>query len=261
MRELAEQPPEKGGRDGVAILCDFRPPWAVDLMIRGLDPKVAYDQGASCLAALGESDAPAARQAVAAAIQDFIRGDRWAYVLAQAAGSSERLRARAGDVLVAYWTDRRGGFDQLKEIVCRAPVPQNAAEICGRAIAHQENEWKEQPKRRHAWKMTAAATAIGAGLAVGGVVARNTDVGRVIAVAAGGLGAGALLFPSLAGSHPGPLGGVDEEAEGCLSVTLGVLGAVGAGLVTGSAGFSRAYVSITGGLLFTGLSLAAIWSF
>jgi hypothetical protein len=261
LRELAELAPEKGGRDGIAVLCDLRPPWAVDLMVRGLAPKASYDDGAACLAALGESDAPAARQAVDAAIQDFIRGDRWAYVLAQAAGSSERLRARAADVLVVYWTDKRGGFDQLKPIVCRAPVPRNAAEICDRALAHQESEWKEQPKRRRAWKMTAAVTAIGAGLAVGGIVARDRDVGRAIAVAAGGLGAGALMFPSLTESHPGPLGGLDEEFEGCLSVTLGVLGAVGAGLVTGSPGASRAAVSVTGGLLFTGLSLAAIWSF
>ena len=261
LRELAERPPADGGREGVAVLCEFRFPWAVDLMLRGLDPKIAYDQGASCLAALSESDAPAARQAVDAAIQDFIRGDRWAYVLAQAAGSSERLRARAADVLVVYWTDKRSGFDQLKEIVCRAPVPRNAAEICGRAIAHQESEWTAQPRRRHAWKVTAAVTAIGAGLAVGGYFARNGDVGRVIAVAAGGLGAGALVFPSLAGRHQGPLGGLEEEAEGCLSVTLGVLGAVGAGLATGSPGASRAAVSIAGGVLFTGLSLAAVWTF
>jgi hypothetical protein len=261
LRELAERPPGQGGRDGITTVCDLRPPWAIDLMIRGLDPKLAYDQGASCLAALGESDAPAARQAVDGAIQDFIRGDRWAYVLVQAARSSERLRARAGDVLVVYWTDKRDGFDQLKEIVCRAPVPRNAAEICGRAMAHQESEWKEQPKRRHAWMMTGAVTAIGAGLAVGGYLAQDSGAGRAIAVAAGGLGTGALLFPSLAGRHPGLLGGLEEEAQGCLSVTLGVLGAVGAGLATSTPGASRAAVSALGGALFTGLSLAAIWSF
>jgi hypothetical protein len=259
--ELAEQPPEKGGREGVAAVCDFGPPWAVNAMIRGLDPKMAYDNGASCLAALADSDAPAARQAVEAAIQDFIRGDRQAYVLAQAAASSERLRTRASDVLVVYWTDKRAGFDQLKEVVCRAPAPRNAAAICERATARQESEWKEQPKRRRAWKMTVAVTAIGAGLGIGGYLARNEGVGRVIAVAAGGLGAGALVFPSLAGSHPGLLGGLEEEAEGCLSASLGVLGAVGAGLVTGNPGASRAAVSITGGLLFTGLSSLAVWSF
>lgn len=261
LRRLTDRPLDDGGRDGLGVICDLRPSWAVGLMARGLDTNVLYEGGGACLGALAETDDPVARQHVEAAVQAFVRGDRASYVLVEAARSSENLRVRAADVLVVFWREKRPGFDQLKEVVCRTPVPPGAAEICKGALPYQENEWKEQPKRRHAWKMTGAVTVIGAGLAVGGLLARNGDAGRATAVAAGGLGASALMFPSLADVHPGPIGAVGEAFESGFSVVLGVVGAVGAGLATSSSGDARAIISVTGGLLFTALSLTALWHF
>jgi hypothetical protein len=261
LRDLAQSGEAERRRRGILAICELRVGWAVDIMTRGLAPNDSYDQGATCLVALTESEQPAARQAVDAYAQDCIRGDRSSAPLVAAAHRSEMARALAAEVLVLAWRDRRPGFDQLRDVVCRSPIPTSAVAICRESIAAQELQWRNQPKRRHAWRMTGVATAIGAGLAVGGYAARNSDGGRVIAVVAGGLGAGALLFPSLTADHPGPLGGLDQEFQGCLAVTTGVLGAVGAALATGSPGASRAAISILGGVLFSGLSLAATWSF
>ena len=262
LKDLSQKPAGEGGRQGIQLLCDVRAAWAVDIMIRGLDSSVTYSGAHSCLAALAQIDQPAAHQAVDSYVQDCIRGDRGFDTLIEASKSSTSLRARAAEVLVAAWHDRRPGFDRLRSSVCQPPIPGAAAEICRKAEPQQEFEWRQQPKRRHALLMTGAVTAIGAGLAVGGALNQNNDLGQGLAIAAGTLGASALFVAPLLGDNGGgPLSALGDAFKGCAAVTGGLLGLVGSALATSSPGVSRTVVSIFGSALFTSVSLAAIWKF
>ena len=262
LRTLAQRPPEEGGAAGMALICAIRPRWAVDLMIRGLRPNMFNDPRA-CLTGLAESDQPAARQAVDAYVQDCQRGDRSLDVLASAAASSEGLRVRSADVLVSAWDRRRSGsgFDSLRPIVCRSPVPTKAAAICRKAEVRQEATWDEAPRHRRKQLITGAAVAIGAGLAIGGTLNRNNDVGRAIAIAAGTLGVSAPFTAALLNDHNGPYTEFDEIFIGSTLGTSAALGLTGAALATGNPGASRAAISIVGGTLFTMIHLAAVWLF
>ncbi len=263
LEDMATHSIGASGRLAAVTLCDVRAPWAVAPMIRGLASDVDDAGRAICLASLAEIDAPKAHQAVDTYLSE--RGVQGRFVdkaVVDAGERSERVRARAGVVLLLAWNRRAYGFDPLANVVCRTPLPGEAAHVCDRRKPSQELAWSEEPERRRAWLATGAAVVIGAGLAVGGYAARSDDLGRGIAVTAATL-AGALLFAT---PLDNPRGGAYGAALASgLRPVLWVLGGA-AGLATGllvtqSPGNSRAATSIAGGVLFTALSIKAAWAF
>ncbi len=108
--------------------------------------------------------------------------------------------------------------------------------------------------------MTGVVTAIGVGLAIGGYATRNDDVGEGFAIVAGTLGLATLFAAPM--DDRGPMGGFADAFKGCLGVTGGLVGLVGAALVTSSnPGAPRAAISMGGAAFFTLAALIPIWRF
>jgi hypothetical protein len=272
LKALALRPEKERGRVGVEALCELGPAWAADVMIRGLDPSMTDDRVGACLAAVAESDQPVAREAVDRYLQACARAERSFYPLIPAARSSERLRARMGVVLVAYWKAHWHGFDQLRQVACMSPAPLPALEVCERTTEHEERDWVVDQRERSAerWRHArlylsiGAAAAVGAGLAVSGTATRHSDLGRGIAITSGALGGGALLMASFIDIDHGGQPGLEfgDGLRRLAAVTGGVVGLTGAALATGSSsGKSRAAISILGGSIFSVVSVTAIWHF
>ncbi|HLK93371.1 MAG TPA: hypothetical protein VKZ18_25995 [Polyangia bacterium] len=260
LKELAQRPGDGGGPAGVQALCALGPAWAMDTMIRGLGPDASQDRGATCLAALADSDQFSARQAVDGYIEGCGHGDRPCEALPGAMLSSERARLRAAEIYAAVRRENGDGSILLGRAVCQGTVPKPAVTACRRADEAQEPEWRREQRRR-AWLETGAVTAVGAGLAVGGFATRNDDTGRGFAIAAGALGLGAVFASPILVDDHGPMAGFAAPLAGFLAVIGGLVGGGVAALASANPGGSRAAISITGGVLFTTASLVPIWHF
>jgi len=270
LKRLALRPERAKARLGMQALCALRAGWAADIMIRGLAPGATDDQGVACLAALAESDQPEARAAVDHYLQARAEGGLSIEPLVVAARSSERLRARMGPVLAAYWRDRRHGFDQLRQVACTPLVPAGSLDICTRTLEQQEREWllEGQERRAKQWQRAGlylemgGAVALGAGMAVAGVATSNDDFGRAIAIAAGGLGGGAAFMAPYIGVHDTANAfTVADFQRRVMAVIGGVVGATVAALVTATPGWPRGATSIVGGAVFSAVSVTALWHF
>jgi hypothetical protein len=247
-------------------------------MIEGLGdgalPTRSSDPRAACLASLAELDLPAAGQAVDTFLRDraispngalgspefAFRVDR---ILPIAARRSERLRTRAASVWVGAWNARAEGFDQLRDIVCRPPVPTVSAKICERSLPDQEQSWANAARRDHFWRLTAMWAALSGALAVGGTVTRNEEAGRWFALTATTIAGGALLDLPLSlqddAGDQGPLNGLGDAAEAA-ALLLGGAAGFGVGyLTTRSSGTSRAVTAIAGASVFGATMIVKSW--
>ena len=270
LKRLALRPERAKARFGMQALCALRAGWAPEIMIRGLEPGATDDQGVACLSALAESDQPEARAAVDRYLQAREGGGLSIEPLVVAARSSERLRARMGPVLAAYWRDQRHGFDQLRQVACMPLTPVGSLEICTRTVEQQEREWRlgRQERRTKSWQRAGlylemgGAVAVGAGLAVAGVATRNEELGRAIAIVSGGLGGGAALMAPYIDVHDGANGfPMADFQRRFMAVLGGVVGATVAALVSASPGWPRGATSIVGGAVFSAVSVTALWHF
>ena len=149
-------------------------------------------------------------------------------------------------------------------------TPVGSLEICTRTVEWQEREWtlERRDRRAKSWQRAglylemAGAVAFGAGLAVAGVATRNDDFGRAIAITAGGLGGGAALMAPAIDARDGPNSFPMADFERrSLAVVGGVVGATVAALVTSTPGWPRGATSIVGGVVFSAVSVTALWHF
>jgi hypothetical protein len=274
---LLSAPAVSQRRAAKAVLCELGPPWATAVMVDALKdellPRWRSEPRASCLASLADLDQPGATSAVDSFLRDraLIGGPQYAAAgsvqversVALAAQRSERLRARAVPLLAAAWRAHAAGFDALREIECRAPVPPGGQAICERSRANQEGAWGEDVTQEHLWRNTAAWALLSGGLAVGGVLTRNQEAGRWFAVTATTLAGAVLLETPFSGDYedgdPGALSGLGDAGKAVAAIVGGAAGFGIGYLASRNPGSARAATAIAGASVFGVTMILRTW--
>ena len=180
--------------------------------------------------------------------------------IVEALARSRRVRVAGADVLATAHEGKRCGFDSVRRYVCDAEtvLPPDAAKVCARAPAGEEDRWRKRDERGRHLAVFAVETALAGAAATGAVAWRHEDASRILPVGLAATAGYSLGYTAvMIDDCHGPMC-VFQEVVG---VSLGVLGGLvggGVGLLTTGESEGRAAVAVSSAALTILLAAARL---